>query len=290
MTTPANLPAPPAVNTGDFQGTLVPPDVQARIINLLVDSAPFAASLAQIRTSSSTVAFPVAAPSGAAWINELDLIPLMSLNDDAVVVAVAKLAGLLDVSNEMMSDPTINVTASFTTLLQDSLSRQLDDGLLNGSGPPEPAGVVAVAPAATGATLLAAVAAAKGSIADAGGTPTTLAMSGAAMAAADTETDIGGQMIYPGGFGPAVGLAPVTVPGLATPLVYDASRVYCIVNGQLSSVEASADYRFQYDATTFRVKSRVTAAVPDPAKAIRKLTISGGTQAASAKSTSKASA
>ena len=284
MTTPApNLPAPPAVNTGDFHGTLVPPDVQARIINLLVDSAPFAASLAQVRTSSSTVAFPVAAPSGAAWINELDLIPLMSLNDDAVVVAVAKLAGLLDVSNEMMSDPTINVTANFTTLLRDSLSAQLDDGLLNGSGPPEPTGVIAAAPQVSGTDLLDAVLNARGAIADAGGTATTLA-------AADGTRDDTGALLYPGGFAAVTGLTPVTVPGLATPLVYDRTRVFCIVNGQLSSVEASADYRFQYDATTFRVKSRVTAAVPDPAKAIRKLTVGTGTQATAARSTTSTKA
>ena len=70
----------------------------------------------------------------------------MSLNDRAEVVAVAKLAGLLDVSNEMMSDASINLTAQFTTLLRDSLSRQLDDGLLNGRGPPEPEGVIAPPP------------------------------------------------------------------------------------------------------------------------------------------------
>jgi HK97 family phage major capsid protein len=212
----------------------------------------------------------------------------MSLNDDAVVVAVAKLAGLLDVSNEMMSDPTQNVTTAFTTLLADSLSKQLDDGLLNGAGPPEPQGVIAAAPAATGTDLLDAVLNARGAIADAGGTATTLAASGATLAAADGTRDDTGALMYPGGFAAVTGLVPVTVPGLATPLVYDRTRVFCIVNGQLSSVEASTDFRFQYDATTFRVKSRVTAAVPDPAKAIRKLTVGTGTQAAAR--TSKASA
>ena len=81
----------------------------------------------------------------------------MSLNDRAEVVAVAKLAGLLDVSNEMISDAAINLTAQFTTLLRDSLSRQLDDGLLFGGGPPAPKGVVATAAEAAGADLLEAV-------------------------------------------------------------------------------------------------------------------------------------
>ena len=115
-----SMPSPPAVGSPAFQGVLVPPEVQQRIISTLIEQAAFAASITRLPTSSGTVSFPVAAPSGAAWISELARIPLMSLNDRAEVVAVAKLAGLLDVSNEMISDATINLTAQFTTLLRDS--------------------------------------------------------------------------------------------------------------------------------------------------------------------------
>jgi HK97 family phage major capsid protein len=273
MTMPPSLPVPPASDSSAFRGTICPPDVQAQILNLLVENAAFAWSLTQLRTQRGSMAFPTAAPSGAAWVGELDKIPLMSLNDDALTVGLAKLAGLVDVSNESVSDSVVNLTAQLTMLLRDSLSKQLDDGLLYGSGPPEPAGVIASAPPAQGATLLEAVAVAKGGIADAGGTPRVLAMSGTGMAAADTATDVNGQLIYPGGFGPALGLAPVVVPGLTTPLVYDSQRVFCVVNGDLSSVDMSTDFRFEYDATTFRIKSRVTCAVPAPQKSIRKLII-----------------
>jgi HK97 family phage major capsid protein len=276
MTTP--LPSPPAVSSRGFQGVLVPPEVQARIINLLIENAAFADSLTRVPTATGSVAFPVAAPSGAAWIAELAQIPLMSLNDRADVVAVAKLAGLLDISNEMMNDATINVTAAFTTLLTDSLSRQLDDGLLHGGGPPEPAGVVAVAPAVTGADLLDAVLAARGSIADAGGVPNILAASGADLAAADGARDSTGALTFPNGFAAVTGLTHVTVPALTPPLVYDSSRLYLVVRND-AMVEASQDYRFEFDATTFRVKARMACACPDPNKAIRKLEV-GGTRRA----------
>ena len=277
------LPSPPAVGSGGFQGVLVPPEIQAQIINTLIQEAAFAASITPLPTSSGSVAFPIAGPTGAAWISELAKIPLMSLNDRAEVVAVAKLAGLLDVGNEMMRDASINVTAQFTTVLRDSLSRQLDDGLLNGSGPPEPRGVVAAAAEVTGADLLEAVLAARGAIADAGGSATTLAASGATLAAADGARDATGALMFPNGFAAVTGLLPVTVPDLATPLVYDLSRLFLVVRDD-SSVEVSTDFRFDYDATTFRVRARMACACPDPNKSIRKLTVTevapGSAQAA----------
>ena len=39
-------------------------------------------------------------------------------------------------SNESFTDSSINITASLGVILQDSLSRDLDLGLLNGSGRP----------------------------------------------------------------------------------------------------------------------------------------------------------
>ena len=71
------------------------------------------------------------------------------------------------------------------------------------------------------------MAAAKGAIGDAGGSPTTLAISATALAAEDAKTGAAG-LFYPSGFATAVGLTPVVVPGLATPLVYDKSRCYLV--------------------------------------------------------------
>jgi HK97 family phage major capsid protein len=267
------LPAPPAIGSGGFRGVLVPADVQQRIINTLIEQTAFANSISRLPTRSGSVAFPVASPEGAAWISELAKIPLMSLNDRAEIVAVAKLAGLLDVSNEMISDAAISVTAQFTTLLRDSLSKQLDQGLLFGAGPPEPTGVVAAAPEISGSDLLEAVLAARGSINDAGGAATTLAASGATLAAADGARDGNGALMVPGGFSAVTGLIPVTVPGLDPPLVYDRTRMYLILRDD-ASVEMSRDFRFDFDATTFRVRARVACACPDPGKTLRKLAVS----------------
>lgn len=157
-------------------------------------------------------------------------------------------------------------------MLRDSLSRQLDDGLLNGSGPPEPQGVIAAAAEVGGADFLEAVLTARGSIADAGGTATTLAASGAMLAAADNTRDDSGALLFPNGFAAVAGLTPVTVPDLSPPLVYDRTRLYLVVRDD-SSVEMSRDFRFDFDATTFRVKARVACACPDPNKGIRQLSV-----------------
>jgi hypothetical protein len=181
-----------------------------------------------------------------------------------------KIGGIVDLSNESWSDTSINLTAALSTTLQDSLSRDLDLGLLNGTGvPPQPVGVIGVAPTAVGADLLAQVTVAKGQIGDAGGTPTTLAISATALATEDGKLATGGGLVYPDGFAAAMGLTPVVVPALATPLVYDKSRCFLVVRND-STAEMSRDYHFQYDATSIRVKARVAAGLPDVNKAIRK--------------------
>jgi hypothetical protein len=267
MTTPAG------VTTAGFRGVPFPPDVQAAIINLLIGGAPFAASLTRQPTNRSAVAWPTASPTGYAWLAELAPFPVVGLDDDAYIAAIAKIGGILDVSNEAVSDSAINLTSSLGTILQDSLSRDLDLGLLNGSGPPEPVGVIGVAPSAIGTNLLNQVTAAKGAIGDAGGTATHLAISATALAAEDSKLSTQGVLVYDAGFAAQVGLIPVVVPALATALVYDKSRCYLAVRNDVS-VDASRDWHFNLDAISIRVKARVAAAIPDPHKAIRKLTTS----------------
>lgn len=272
MTTPAG------VTTGSFAGAPFPPDVQAQVINLLIDSAPFAASLTRQPTDRSSVAWPTASPTGFAWLDELQTFPTVDMGDDAYVVGIAKIGGIVDVSNESITDSSINLSNSLATVLQDSLSRDLDLGILNGGGPPEPIGVIGVAPPALGADLLAQVTAAKGSIGDAGGSPDTLAISATALAAADAAKGTTGELVYSQGFAAAVGLTAVVVPALASPLVYDSARCFLAVRND-AMVEWSRDWHFDRDATSVRVKARVTAAIPAPQKSIRKLSVTSAAQA-----------
>lgn len=276
---PASLPIPPNIGTGSFRGKPVPTHVVAEVVNLLITGAPLASSFTRQDTDRSAIAWPTASPTGFAWLRELQEFPVIDPGDDAYVVAVAKIGGIIDMSNETVSDNAINLTTALATLLQDSLSRDLDLGLLNGGGPPEPVGVLGVAPPVTGADLLAAVAAARGQISDAGGAPDTIAISGTALANADTDRDTAGQLVYPSGFAAAVGLNAVVVPELPTPLVFDSSRCFTVVRDD-ARVELSTDWHFQFDATSTRIKARVAAAIPDVNKAIRKLAGAGGASAA----------
>ena len=138
MTSPVTLKGatmPPAPITGEsFAGVPFPPDVQRRIINLLIDSAPFAASLTRQPTNRSAVAWPTAKPSNAAWLAEMQPFPEANMGDDAYVVGVAKLGQVLDVSNESVNDTEINLSNELARLLRDGVSRDLDLGLLLGRG------------------------------------------------------------------------------------------------------------------------------------------------------------
>lgn len=281
---------PPApITGGSFAGVPFPIDAQRQIINLLIGGAPFADSLTRQPTDRSSIGWPTARPSNAAWLKELQPFPEADMGDDAYVVGVAKLGQILDLSNESVSDASINLTGELTTILRDSLSRDLDLGLLLGRGAAqnEPIGVVGVAAEAAGEDLLAAVAVARGQIGDQGGTPSTIALSATALAEADTSRDINGQLVYANGFAAAVGLTAVPVPQLATPLVYDRTRCYLVVRNDVA-VEVSRDWHFHLDATSVRIKGRFAAAIPDPNKAIRKLEITGPARAATARHSGKA--
>ena len=75
---------------------------------------------------------------------------------------------------------------------------------------------------------------------------------------------------------------PIT--SLATPLVYDSSRCFFVLNGQESEVAISNDVSFVDDTAGRRIKTRCAVGMPAPNKSIRKLTIGGtggGTQATS---------
>jgi hypothetical protein len=265
----------PPVTTDSFQTVLWPPDV-AQIVNLLVGGSPFADSLTRYPTARSEVAFPTAAPDSPAWVPEGSPIPVIGLHDDADIVAVAKLAEIVLLSNESVGDTTTNLTVQIGNLLQDSASAELDRGLLYGSGSAgEPKGVVAAAPAADGTDLAAAITAAIGSIGDAGGTATHLAGKPSILARArNTRSSGSGDMLFPDGIGAAFGLTEVAAPELHDALVYDSTRAYLIVRNDFE-VALSQDYAFHLDSVAVRVRGRFAVGVPAVNKTLRKITVAG---------------
>jgi len=125
-----------------------------------VAGAPFANSLTRAPTATGNLAFPTVAPSGYAWLEELQEVPNVALNDETLIVSVAKVAGLLPISAEMMSDAAVNITSWVTGALADSISRDLDLGLLRGTRHPQPNGIIAQADEVTDASLIGAAGAA----------------------------------------------------------------------------------------------------------------------------------
>lgn len=267
MTTPA----PPGIVTRSFEGVLTPAQVWA-LLNALIEGAPFAASLTRAETATGRLAFPTVAPSGYAWLDELEEVPRLVLNDKAQIVSVAKIIGALPVSSEMFSDAAVNITSWVGTALADSLSRDLDLGLLHGSGHPAPDGIIDQADEVSGPTLIAAAGAGIAAIGEAGGTADTIAMSPTAYAAELTRSDDLGHLVHPDGLPDLLGLEIVQVPALDPPLLYDARRCY-LVMGQDSTVTPHDDW--EHDALVLLVKGRANVGVPVAHKSIRKLEIGG---------------
>jgi len=143
MTTPTLT----GLETSTFNGVLTPPQVAA-LLNSLVEGAPFANSLTRAQTSTGRLAFPTVGPTGYAWLSELQQVPSVILNDQTLIVSVCKVAGILPVSAEMYADSSVNITQWVTGALAGSLSRDMDLGLLNGTGSPQPNGIIAQATAA----------------------------------------------------------------------------------------------------------------------------------------------
>ena len=265
MTTPS----PPGIHTGSWAGTLTPAQVWA-LINALVVGAPFANSLTRATTSTGKLAFPSVAPSGYSWLEELQEVPSLVLNDKALIVAVCKVAGLLPLSSEMRADAAVNITTWVTGALADSLSRDLDLGLLRGTGSPQPDGIIAQADEVSGPTLIAAAGAAIAAIGEAGGQASTVALSPTDYAAELTAADTTGRLLHPDGLTDLAGLSIVQVPGLDPPLVYDASRTFLVL-GQDSNVTPHDDPH--HDAILLLVKARANVGVPVKDQAIRKLDV-----------------
>ena len=268
------MPAAPPVTTGSFQGTLHPQDV-ARVLNLLTSGAPFSGTaLTPYPTDRNAVAFPTAKPDRPSWLREMDPIPVIGMNDDADIISTCKLASIVLMSNEGLTDASVNMTNELGQLIRDSASIELDRGVLYGTDSPEPRGVVAAALPAAGADLAAALTVAVGSIGDAGGAATHLCARPSVLADQRNERDNNGQRLYPEGLGNAFGLEEVGVPELnaADILVVDKARAWLIVRNDFA-VDYSRDWAFDRDAIALRLRGRFAVAAPDLPKALRRLQV-----------------
>jgi HK97 family phage major capsid protein len=278
-------PAEQAVTTGSYANVPFPPDVQNAVWVTVLTGSPFANAIAPLPTSGGSVAFPTAAPTGAAWVGEGQPLPPVTVGDSALISTPRKLAALLSLSNESLEDAVIPIGDLTGQAIRDAMAHQMDDGLLHGNGTaPNPDGILGHATAATGGPdFRQAVIEAWGEIVSAGApadqvfafaNPATLAAEwgrvGSTGDPIHADSDAGVLTIGPG-------IQTVAVPSLvggATPeiLVADVSSTYLVVRDAMT-IEMNDAVYFGSDSIGLRVKVRVACACPTPAKSLRKAVI-----------------
>jgi HK97 family phage major capsid protein len=266
----------PPLTTASFDGVICPPELQLEVVNRVLGGAPFSRSLDPLPTGSGRVDWPTAGPVGGGWIGEGKPLPEVQINAASYSVVVKKLAGVFELSNEMMFDARLNVGAALGQVVTESLGPQLDDGVIRGGGDAEdsPVGVWGIAGAVADAALWPGIWSAVGELGDDGGHATHVALRPSTWAAEAARVDAAGRPLYPGGLVEAGGLTFVQVPALEADqcLVYDSARVRLIVRSDFGA-EFDGSAGFARDVTLARIIGRFAVGVPVVAKSIRKLTI-----------------
>jgi HK97 family phage major capsid protein len=273
----------PPLTTRDFDGVVTPADVQLLVVNKLLGGAPFARSLDPLPTNSGRVSWPTAAPTGGGWTAEGAALPVVDIDPGSYTVVAKKLAGVFELTSEMVADASFNIAGALGQVIADRLGVQLDDGLIRGGGDPEdsPVGVWGIAPAVDDAPLWPGIWSAVGDLGDAGGQASHVALKPSTWADEAGRTDDVGRPLYPDGLVRVGGLNFVKVPSLAADecLVYDANQVRLIVRRDFG-LEADKSAGFARDVVLARIIGRFAVGVPVANKGIRKLTIAGSVPAA----------
>jgi hypothetical protein len=272
------------VTTKSWDSLPWPPDVLNQLWSTILEATPFTAALTPLATSSGSVAFPTSTPSGGAFIAELDPIPEADLGTGALVVPVRKAASMTKLSNEARADTALAIGTLVGNAIKADLGATIEHELLYGTGDaPNPDGVMNHASAATAAAdLRAAAIGAFGELASAGASPTSIVVFAhpSEVATEWARVNNHGLPIHDDAasadltIGP--GLRVISVPALEPDdvLVADVTQIYRIERDFPLSVETSEDFYFNLDALAIRVKARLAAGVPTPAKSLRKATIS----------------
>lgn len=268
-----------ALDTTNFDRFTARDELSTFVANAAVTGAPFARNLTPLPTSRGGVAIPRANPTGFGWVGEGQAIPSVNMNDDADVVAVAKLAGLVTMSSEFIDDNELPISDLLGQTVADSMGPELDDGLLFGAGAPEPEGVMDAAPEAVGgADFRADVIGAWGELVDAGANAETIvAFASASVIAWELArvSEGSGVPIHQDGaaamLGPGIRLVPVPTLSAGQTLVADVSRLYLVLRSDFEA-EISDQAAFATDQILMRVKGRFAVACPTPGKTLRAIT------------------
>jgi HK97 family phage major capsid protein len=274
MTTPRA--AAPGVTEPPWPGAF-PADFQRKILSVVVGGAPFSRSCTPLPTVRTSVAFGILDTNDPAWISELDQIPDLAKNQSSYQCGVSKLAGSILVSQESIDDSDFPVTQAVTQVLQDTFSHKLDVDLVGAAGPaPVPTGILSVATASDGADLELAAVQAKADLGTSGGTATHIALSPHFIGELEGKRDTTGRALYPDVATTFVGLQTVTAVAATQPFVYDATRCWLAIRRDfVADMSRETDSAWSHYAVSLRIVGRFALAVPQPSKAVRKLTVAG---------------
>jgi HK97 family phage major capsid protein len=275
MTTPAPRAAVPGIVQPPWQA-MFPADVQP-VISAIVGGAPFSRACTPLPTNRSAVAFPVLDTAAPGWIAELEAIPDLGASQSAYEVAASKLAGTILLSLESIEDSTYPITAETETILADTFSHQLDADLIGAAGPaPTPNGILSVAAAADGTDLELAAVAGKSAIGTSGGIASHFCVSPHHLGELESARDTLGRALYPDAATTFCGLTTVMSVGATQPFVFDRSRTWLVINRDFTAdMSGQTDAAWSHYAMSMRVIGRFALAVPQPLKAVRKLTVAG---------------
>lgn len=267
-----------STSTSSFDGFVCRDELSTFVANAAVTGAPFARSITPLPTERGSVAFPTAAPDGFDWVAENGTIPAVDLNDGADVVAVAKLAGLLTMSNEFLSDGELPMSDLLAKAVADAMGPKLDRGLLFGAGAPAPVGILAAAPTTLPfGDFRAGVIAAWGELVDEGADPEQIVAyaSGATVAGELARvSDVEGVPIHADGAIPLIGpgIRMIAVPSLSSGEIFvaDRSALYLVLRQDFAA-EVSGHAGFANDQAIMRIKGRFAVACPTPEKSLRRV-------------------
>ncbi|MGD9956969.1 MAG: phage major capsid protein [Candidatus Nanopelagicales bacterium] len=271
-----------AVTTSSFDGIWFPTDIVQRIMNEALDGTPLFDNVTRQRTSRATVSFPTADPTGFDWRGEYGEIPTVSPGDGSAVYAPAKIAGIIEMTNEAIADADGDPVGALTLAIRDSMVAKAERVCLYAPDVPNAAAPDPVVPAlgspVGGANLRESVIDALAEMYGAGGQPNVLFTS-ADLFAEELKRRESLAGAIPGAGDPFgdLGVKTVVVPNLdpEDAILADSRRVYAVWRGD-PTIEVSDSAAWSRDSVSFRIKARLVLAIPVPTKAARLLYVGGG--------------
>lgn len=271
------LPAGSVTAQSSFNGVAFPPEVVGPLVNRGLSGSPFFSALTRRDISAGSAVFPSVEPTGFDWVAELGVIPDTDMSDQGAVVAIAKLAGNVLVSNEAWTDGTFDLAGSIGDAMRDGMGARIDEGVLYGESgnTAAPTGLYSSLAVLSGPSLRAAAIAGAAEIMGSGGVPTTIFMP-PNMWAAEMSRETTGGPVNNGTDLMIAGLRAVIVPTLkpTDAIVADTARCYAVVRSDARiEVNGQSETAWSRDGTQVRVIARVAAVIPSLGGAARALTV-----------------